>query len=256
MTSDTQIAGQLAKEAGQLLLSIRASVGRLALDRRELGRYADQRSNAFILDRLAVERPDDGVLSEEALDDPARLAASRVWIVDPLDGTRGYMIGRHEWAVHVALWESGAGITSAAVALPAIDRVFTTETVDMTPWNSGPRRSRTTILVSPTTPPTFAQAVAWEIGADLATMGSAGAKAMAVLCDEADAYLLLSGQGEWDSAAPVGVLQAAGFHASRVDGSDLIYNQPDPYIPDFLVCRPELATTLLSAIAQVGARPQ
>ena len=207
-------------------------------------------------DRLAVERPDDGVLSEEAPDDPARLAASRVWIVDPLDGTRGYMVGRHEWAVHVALWESGAGITSAAVALPAIDRVFTTETVDRTPWNSGPRRSRPTILVSPTTPPTFAQAVAWEIGADLATMGSAGAKAMAVLCDEADAYLLLSGQGEWDSAAPVGVLQAAGFHASRIDGSDLIYNQPDPYIPDFLMCRPELAATLLSAIARVGAGAQ
>jgi 3'(2'), 5'-bisphosphate nucleotidase len=255
-TSDSALAGQLAAEAGELLLSLRTGVGRLAIDRRELGRYADWRSNALILERLAAERPDDAVLSEEARDDGSRLASTRVWIIDPLDGTREFMMGRNDWAVHVALWEAGAGITAAAVGLPAFDQVFATDSVDpvdianAAPWLSSPEGSRPFILVSPTRPPWFAPFVAREVGADLATMGSAGAKAMAVLCGEAVAYLHASGQQEWDSAAPVGVLRAAGFHASRIDGSDLVYNQPDPYVPDFLLCRADLAEPLLGAIAR------
>jgi 3'(2'), 5'-bisphosphate nucleotidase len=260
--SDAALAGRLAAEAGELLLSVRASVGRLAIDRRQLGRYADRRSNELILERLAAERPGDAVLSEEERDDGSRLTSSRVWIIDPLDGTREFMIGRNDWAVHVALWESGAGITAAAVALPAFGQVFATDSVDplaapgagQSP-RAGPtppagERSRPLILVSPTRPPWFAPFVADQVGAGLATMGSAGAKAMAVLCGEAAAYLHAAGQQEWDSAAPVGVLQAAGFHASRIDGSELVYNQPDPYVPDFLLCRPDLAQPLLAAIAR------
>lgn len=253
VTSDTQLASRIAGEAGELLLSIRSSVGRLAIDPRELGRYADERSNALILDQLAAQRPGDAVLSEEATDDPVRLSADRVWIVDPLDGTRGYMVGRDDWAVHVALWESGSGITAAAVALPAIEQVYASDTVGPAPWQPGAQRRRPIILVSPSGPPSFASAVAREVHADLGAMGSAGAKAMAVLCNKADAYLHVTGQGEWDSAAPVGVLRAAGFHASRIDGSDLIYNQRHPYIADSLLCRPEWAPTLLAGIARVRA---
>jgi 3'(2'), 5'-bisphosphate nucleotidase len=255
-TSDAALAGQVAAEAGDLLLGLRQGVGRLALDRWQLGRYADQRANALILERLAAERPDDAVLSEEAYDDGSRLSASRVWIIDPLDGTREFMMGRDDWAVHVALWESGAGITAAAVALPAFGQVFSTDTVSPLPtagaggWPPGPEQPRSFILVSPTRPPWFAPFVAGRVGAQLATMGSAGAKAMMVLCGQAVAYLHAAGQQEWDSAAPVGVLQAAGFHASRIDGSDLVYNQPDPYVPDFLLCQPDLAKALLAAIAQ------
>ncbi len=257
--SDSALAGQLATEAGELLLSLRDSVGRLAIDRRALGWYADQRSNALILERLAAERPEDAVMSEEAHDDLSRLASTRVWIIDPLDGTREFMIGRNDWAVHVALWESGAGITAAAVALPAFDLVFATDTVDPAPASlagvspSAQEQTRPLILVSPTRPPWFAPFVARQLGADLATMGSAGAKAMAVLCGDAVAYMHAAGQQEWDSAAPVGVLQAAGFHASRIDGSNLVYNQPDPYVPDFLICRPELAEPLLDGIARAVA---
>ncbi len=253
--SDSALAGQLAVEAGELLLSLRAGVGRLAIDRRSLGQYADWRSNALILERLAAQRPGDAVLSEEAPDDRRRLTSTRVWIIDPLDGTREFMMGRDDWAVHVALWESGAGITAAAVALPAFDRVFATDSVDPTAvsgarlWSPAHEPTRPLILVSPTRPPWFSPFVAQQVGAELATMGSAGAKAMAVLCGEAVAYLHAAGQQEWDSAAPVGVLRAAGFHASRIDGSELIYNQPDPYVSDFLICRPELADRLLAAIA-------
>lgn len=254
-TTDSALAGQLATEAGELLLSLRAGVGRLAVDRWQLGRYADLRSNALILERLAGERPEDAVLSEEARDDGSRLGASRLWIIDPLDGTREFMIGRDDWAVHVALWESGAGITAAAVALPAFEQVFVTDSVDLVKAAGAAtapaqERPRPLILVSPTRPPWFAPFVAHEVGAQLATMGSAGAKAMMVLCGQAVAYLHAAGQQEWDSAAPVGVLQAAGFHASRIDGSELVYNQPDPYVPDFLLCRPELAEPLLAAIAR------
>jgi 3'(2'), 5'-bisphosphate nucleotidase len=215
-----------------------------------LGQHADRRANTLILDRLAAARPGDAVLSEEAVDDPIRLSSSRVWIIDPLDGTRAYMIGRNDWAVHVALWESGSGITAAAVALPAFDRVFSTNALDGATPPSRRASTRPLLLVSPTRPPWFAPAVAREVGGDLATMGSAGAKAMAVLCGEADAYLHAAGQQEWDSAAPVGVLQAAGYHASRIDGSELVYNKANPYVPDFLFCRPELAETLLGAIAR------
>lgn len=242
--TDARLAADIAEQAGALLLDIRRS----GMEGAALGREGDLRANELILSRLAASRPDDAVLSEESADSPARLEAARVWIVDPLDGTREYaMAGRPDWAVHVALWEAGRGLTAAAVAQPAIGQVFASDR----PRRPAPTgREGSIIVVSDSRPPDFAVPVADDVGATVAPMGSAGAKAMAVLQGEADAYLHAGGQWEWDSAAPVGVLLASGFHASRLDGSDLVYNRAHPYLPDLVICRPELAGPLLAALAR------
>lgn len=244
--TDVELAADLARRAGELLLGLRASS---ALAGKELGKRGDHDANVLLLTGLAAERPDDAVLSEESVDSPARLTAERVWIIDPLDGTREYgMPGRDDWAVHVALWSRGTGITAAAVAQPSLGTVYTT--------SSGTRPAEPNeppvFLVSDSRPPEFAAPVAAELGATLRPMGSAGAKAMAVLRGDADAYLHAGGQWEWDSAAPVGVALAAGLHATRVDGSALVYNSAHPYLPDLLICRPELAARTLAAIAAAG----
>ena len=241
---DARLAADLAGQAGDLLLALRHASG---LSGKELGKRGDADSNTLLLRELAEARPHDAVLSEESVDSPERLAADRVWIIDPLDGTREYgMPGRDDWAVHVALWERNSGITAAAVAQPSLDVVYASDTarVERRP------RPRMRFLVSDSRPPAFAAPVAEKLGADLAPMGSAGAKAMAVVRGDADAYLHAGGQWEWDSAAPVGVALAAGLHASRVDGSPLVYNSAHPYLPDLLICRPELADGLLTAIAE------
>lgn len=240
--TDARLSARLAEEAGALLLAVRPTAAG-----QELGRRGDTESNALLLDRLAAARPGDAVLSEESTDDRARLDADRVWIVDPLDGTREYMLpGRDDWAVHVALWERDRGLTAAAVAMPALGAVYASD--DPPPAATGPGGGPV-ILVSDSRPPAWAPAVAAEVGGRLATMGSAGAKAMAVLRGDADAYVHSGGQWEWDSAAPVGVALAAGLHASRVDGSPLAYNQPNPYLPDLVICRAGLAAPLLRALA-------
>lgn len=245
--TDARLAARLAGEAGELLSDLRSD----DLYRDELGDAGDAKSNRFLLRELAKHRPADAVLSEESADSPARLTSARVWIIDPLDGSREFGIPlRTDWAVHVALWQAGRGITDAAVAQPELeDAAYATDDVRAAP-SSWPR----VILVSDTRPPPFAAAVAAAIGADLEPMGSAGAKAMAVLRGEACAYLHAGGQWEWDSAAPVGVARAAGLHASRIDGSPLRYNNAPPYLPDLLICVPDLADAILEAIAvQTGA---
>jgi len=242
---DALLAAELASRAGDRLLTIRAAGS--PDEPRELGRAGDQGSNEFLLAELARQRPADAVLSEESADDPARLAAERVWIVDPLDGTREFTLpGRDDWAVHVALHTAEHGITAAAVAMPALGRVWSS--ADPGP-HPRPQRDRPRILVSDSRPLDFARPVADAVGADLAPMGSAGAKAMAVLRGDADAYLHAGGQYEWDSAAPVGVVVAAGLVACRIDGSPLRYNQPRPYLPDLVICWPDLAQPVLAAIA-------
>jgi 3'-phosphoadenosine 5'-phosphosulfate (PAPS) 3'-phosphatase len=239
---DVELAADLARRAGALLLSLRMSSG---LEGKELGKRGDHDSNELLLAEFATHRPDDAVLSEESADSAARLSADRVWIIDPLDGTREYgMPPRDDWAVHVALWTRGAGITAAAVAQPSRDVVYTNESRAVAADND-PKL----FLVSDSRPPAFAAPVAEALGALLQPMGSAGAKAMAVLRGDADAYLHAGGQWEWDSAAPVGVVVGAGLHASRVDGSPLEYNRAHPYLPDLLICRAELAQPLVAAIA-------
>ena len=202
------------------------------------------------LDRL---RPGDAVLSEEGKDDPARLSARRVWIVDPLDGTREFgEADRTDWAVHVALWQDG-DLVAGAVALPAQGRVLSTVPggvpVVSPPAAGQPLR----ILVSRSRPPEFVQRLAGSVGGVLMPLGSAGAKAAAVIAGDADVYVHSGGQYEWDSAAPVAVARAAGLHASRVDGSALRYNEPSPYVPDLLLCHPAEAASLLAAIAASNA---
>ena len=242
--TDTRLAARLAARAGELLLELRATSGLVG---KQLGARGDADANAYLLRELASARSDDAVLSEEAADSPARLANRRVWIVDPLDGTREFaMPGRSDWAVHVALWEAGRGITAAAVAQPALGAVYASDDVRTVHVE----RQRPVIVVSDSRPPGFAPAVAATLGAELLRMGSAGAKAMAVVRGDADAYLHAGGQWEWDSAAPVGVAQAAGLTASRISGAALEYNQPHPYVPDLLVCRPELAQQLIQTIAE------
>jgi 3'(2'), 5'-bisphosphate nucleotidase len=253
MTSDDdRIAAELAEQAGRRLLDLRADGG--APD--DLRKAGDRLSHDFLAEQLAARRPGDAVLSEEGRDDPARLSASRVWIVDPLDGTREFgEPGRTDWAVHVALWERGS-LTAGAVALPAQGQVLSTAAPPALPpaaaagTSPGPGLR---VVVSRTRPPAFLDRLRDFADVTLMPLGSAGAKAAAVLRGEADAYVHAGGQYEWDSAAPVAVAQAAGLHASRIDGSDLAYNQPDPVLPDILICPTALARPLLDAIGATGA---
>ncbi len=307
ISEDDRLAHELADQAGQLLLALRAAGGEAG----QLRRDGDRRSHEFLAAQLAAARPGDALLSEEGLDDAARLSADRVWIVDPLDGTREFgEPGRTDWAVHVALWERGE-LTAGAVALPAQGRILSTAVSGGTVPSgtvpggtvpggdvpggdvpggavpggavpggdvraaaasarpgAGPGRlpgagpsglpdaepgpaDELRFVVSRTRPPEFVQRLAEKVTARLLPLGSAGAKAAAVIGGEADAYVHSGGQHEWDSAAPVAVARAAGLHTSRIDGSKLVYNQAVPSVPDILICRAALAGMLLEAIGYV-----
>jgi 3'(2'), 5'-bisphosphate nucleotidase len=251
MMDDHRLAHDLAAQSGELLLALRERGG----DPRELRDAGDRRSHEFLASQLSQLRPGDAVLSEEGRDDLARLTANRVWIVDPLDGTREFgEPDRTDWAVHVALWERGAqtagALAAGAVALPAQGRVLSTAQPPAAPPAPAPG-APVRVLVSRTRPPAFLDRLAERIELTLIPMGSAGAKAAAVITGDADAYLHSGGQYEWDSAAPVAVAQAAGLHTSRLDGSPLIYNQADPSLPDILICPAGLAGTLLDCLRAV-----
>ena len=241
--SDAELAARTAEAACGLLARLRAG----ARARSALGAEADRRANALILGALGRWRPEDGILSEESPDGPERLGKSRVWIVDPLDGTREYVEGRDDWAVHVALAIDGEP-AAGAVAVPTGDRLFRTDDV------AAPllERKRLPILVvSRTRPPAEAQPLAEALGAQIRRIGSAGAKAMAVVAGEADIYFHSGGQHEWDNCAPVAVARAAGLHVSRRDGSPLVYNRAPPFVPDLLICRPDLAAPALEALGRL-----
>jgi 3'(2'), 5'-bisphosphate nucleotidase len=246
---DDELAGRIAEEAGQVLRELRRHTG--IDDPKALGQEGDRRSNELIMAALFEARPDDAVLSEEGDDTtgrPDRAGARRVWVIDPLDGTREYSEGRDDFAVHVGLAVDGLPMVGA-VALPGEHLVFVTgarrsRARALAPRPEGPLR----IVVSRTRPPVEASRVAARLDAELVPMGSAGAKVMAVLRGTVDAYLHSGGQYEWDSAAPVAVAHAYGAYAARLDGSALIYNRPDPWLPDLLVCRPELSGPILDAL--------
>lgn len=245
-SADDQLAYELANQAGSRLLRLRERLG--FDDPQLLRREGDRLAHEHLYGALATARPDDAVLSEEGADDQRRTRCPRVWIVDPLDGTREFAeAGRADWAVHVGLWEQGV-LTAGAVALPARGRTLTA---------AGPGRCAEParlprIAVSRTRPPELVTRVAADLGGELVPCGSAGAKVAAVLEGDADAYIHAGGQYEWDSAAPVAVALAAGAHCSRLDGSAPVYNRPDPSVPDLLVCHPGLAPTLLAAAARAG----
>lgn len=235
--TDAELAAHLADVAGKLLLQVRAC-GLMTL--KALGKAGDNTANQYLIHAIAEQRPDDGLLSEESKDTDARLSKSRVWIIDPVDGTREYGEARTDWAVHVALAVDGVA-TIGAVALPGLDLVLRSDQPAPLPPAANPPR----MVVSRTRPAAEALAVAEAIGAKLIPMGSAGAKAMAIVRGEAEIYLHTGGQYEWDSCAPVAVAAAYGLHVSRADGSPLVYNQRDTYMPDLLICRPEWTTRVI-----------
>lgn len=249
---DHRLAAELAAEAGELLVELRGRLAARGAPAPMLKAEGDRRAHRFLADRLAAARPGDAVLSEEAPDDRARLEADRVWIIDPLDGTREFSEPpRADWAVHVALVVDQRPV-AGAVALPAAGLTFSTLAAPELPASSDGGPPRLAASRNRITFPVLAAAEA--LGAELVLMGSAGAKAMAVVQGQADAYLHSGGQWEWDSCAPVAVAAAAGCFASRLDGSELRYNQPDPYLPDLIICRQELASALLEAVG-AGVRP-
>ena len=239
--SDVRLAERLAQEAGEILLALQKQGD---LEGKALGKEGDARANEMLMRELRATRPDDAILCEEEKDSEARLSSSRVWIVDPLDGTREYSEGRSDWAVHVALAIDGVA-TVGAVALPGLDMTISSaKPIRLKNLNTPPK-----MLVSRTRPAVEAVSVAEAIGAELLPMGSAGAKAMAVVPGEADIYLHTGGQYEWDNCAPVAVAQAAGLYCARVDGSPMRYNAQDNYLPDLLICRQELVEAAKAAIA-------
>jgi 3'(2'), 5'-bisphosphate nucleotidase len=240
--TDAELAADLALSAGRILMDLRES-GKF--EGKALGKAGDEAANVFLVRALREQRPDDGLLSEESKDTAARLDKSRVWIVDPVDGTREYGEGRSDWAVHVALAIDGVA-SIGAVALPGLDGglVLRTDKIDEFPGYDGPPR----LVVSRTRPAAEAVSVAERLRGELVPMGSAGAKAMAVVRGEAEIYLHSGGQFEWDSCAPVAVASAYGLHCSRIDGSPLVYNQQDTYMPDLLICRTEWADKVFALL--------
>lgn len=241
VAEDATLSRAVAEGAGAILLLLQRSG---LFEGKALGKAGDRVANAFIMEALKAQRPDDVVLSEEEASDLSRLKASRVWIVDPLDGTREYGEGRSDWAVHIALAIDGKAVVGA-VALPALGETLCTAGCAPAVTNAG----RLRMLVSRTRPAAEALAVAEALNAELLPMGSAGAKAMAVVRGEADIYLHSGGQYEWDNCAPAAVAEAAGLHVSRIDGSPLAYNRENPFLPDLLICPKPLAAQILALIA-------
>ena len=246
VADDHLLAAWSATVAGERLEQLRGE----GLQGRDLKDAGDQLGHTILMDLLATYRPDDAVLSEEGKDDKVRLTRRRVWIVDPLDGTREYSEPpRDDWAVHVALWEDG-DLVAGAVAQPGMSTTFSTaEPPVVPPRDDGAPR----IAVSRTRPPAFVDVLAGRIGAELVPMGSAGAKVISVVRDVTDIYVHAGGQYEWDSAAPVAVARAAGLYTGRADGAPLAYNQDDVWLPDLLVCRPELAETVSGFVREYWA---
>jgi 3'(2'), 5'-bisphosphate nucleotidase len=239
--TDPELAAELAGQAGRLLLELQQSG---QFDGKALGQEGDQIANAYLCQALREHRPHDALLSEEEKDCESRCSVSRVWIIDPLDGTREYGEGRSDWAVHVALAVDGVPMVGA-VALPGLAVTLCSGKPASLKAVNRPLK----MLVSRSRPAAEAVAVAKKLDAELLPMGSAGAKAMAVVRGEADIYLHTGGQYEWDNCAPVAVAQAAGLHCSRIDGSPMRYNNRDPYLPDLLICRKELVEDVMNALA-------
>lgn len=243
--TDHELAGRIAHEAGRMLVTLRLDLLRQGYHYWDLKDEGDVAGHRFIHDAITAARPEDVILSEEAADDRQRLAAKRVWIIDPIDGTNEFAEPpRHDWAIHIALWEQG-DLTTAAVALPALDLTFHVSPASVLPDRT---RLRPRLVTSRTRNPYSAVVVAQALGCDVVRLGSAGAKAMAVVMGEADIYVHDGGMYQWDSAAPSAVAKAAGLHVSRIDGSPLTYNEASLWLPDLLICRPELAEPAIAAL--------
>lgn len=243
--TDQQLASRVATEAGVMLVNLRDELVAEGVHYWDLKDEGDVAGHRYIMSALTASRPDDVILSEEAADNRKRLSADRVWIIDPIDGTNEFAEHpRHDWAIHIALWESGE-LTAASVALPTLGITFDASPAAVVPPST---REKPLLVTSRSRNPYCAVMVANALGCDVARLGSAGAKAMAIVMGEADIYVHDGGMYQWDSAAPAAVAKAAGLHVSRIDGSELKYNQESLWLPDFLVCRIELAEPALKAL--------
>ena len=243
--TDQQLASRIATEAGVMLVNLRDELVAEGIHYWDLKDEGDVAGHRYIMSALTAARPDDVILSEEAADNRKRLSADRVWIIDPIDGTNEFAEHpRHDWAIHIALWESGE-LTAASVALPTLGITFDASPAAVVPPST---REKPLLVTSRSRNPYCAVMVANALGCDVARLGSAGAKAMAIVMGEADIYVHDGGMYQWDSAAPAAVAKAAGLHVSRIDGSELKYNQESLWLPDFLVCRTELAEPALKAL--------
>lgn len=243
--TDQQLASRVATEAGVMLVELRDELVAEGIHYWDLKDEGDIAGHRYIMSALTAARPDDVILSEEAADNRKRLSAERVWIIDPIDGTNEFAEHpRHDWAIHIALWESGE-LTAASVALPTLGITFDASPAAVVPPST---REKPLLVTSRSRNPYCAVMVANALGCDVARLGSAGAKAMAIVMGEADIYVHDGGMYQWDSAAPAAVAKAAGLHVSRIDGSELKYNQESLWLPDFLVCRVELAEPALKAL--------
>ena len=243
--TDQQLASRVATEAGAMLVELRDELVAEGIHYWDLKDEGDVAGHRYIMSALTAARPDDVILSEEAVDNRRRLSAERVWIIDPIDGTNEFAEHpRHDWAIHIALWETGE-LTAASVALPTLGITFDASPAAVVPPST---RAKPLLVTSRSRNPYCAVMVANALGCDVARLGSAGAKAMAVVMGEADIYVHDGGMYQWDSAAPSAVAKAAGLHVSRIDGSPLKYNQESLWLPDFLVCRTELAEPALNAL--------
>lgn len=243
--TDQQLASRIATQAGIMLVELRDELAIEGIHYWDLKDEGDVAGHRYIIDALTQARPDDVILSEEAADNRRRLSAERVWIIDPIDGTNEFAEPpRYDWAIHIALWEKGK-LTVGSVALPTLGITFDADPAPIVPPST---RERPLLVTSRTRNPYCAVKVANALGCDVARLGSAGAKAMAVVMGEADIYVHDGGMYQWDSAAPSAVAAAAGLHVSRTDGSSLIYNEESLWLPDFLVCRPEFAEAALRAL--------
>lgn len=243
--TDQQLASRVATEAGAMLVELRDALVAEGIHYWDLKDEGDVAGHRYIMSALTAARPDDVILSEEAADNRKRLNATRVWIIDPIDGTNEFAEHpRHDWAIHIALWEAGE-LTAASVALPTLGITFDASPAAVVPPST---RAKPLLVTSRSRNPYCAVMVANALGCDVARLGSAGAKAMAVVMGEADIYVHDGGMYQWDSAAPSAVAKAAGLHVSRIDGSPLKYNQESLWLPDFLVCRTELAEPALKAL--------
>ncbi len=243
--TDQQLASRVATEAGVMLVDLREELVTEGIHYWDLKDEGDVAGHRYIMSALTTARPDDVILSEEAADNRRRLSAERVWIIDPIDGTNEFAEHpRHDWAIHIALWESGE-LTAASVALPTLGITFDASPAAQVPPS---KRDKPLLVTSRSRNPYCAVMVANALGCDVARLGSAGAKAMAIVMGEADIYVHDGGMYQWDSAAPSAVAKAAGLHVSRIDGSELKYNQESLWLPDFLVCRTEFAEAALKAL--------
>lgn len=243
--TDQQLASRVATEAGVMLVDLREELVTEGIHYWDLKDEGDVAGHRYIMSALTTARPDDVILSEEAADNRRRLSAERVWIIDPIDGTNEFAEHpRHDWAIHIALWESGE-LTAASVALPTLGITFDASPAAKVPPS---KRDKPLLVTSRSRNPYCAVMVANALGCDVARLGSAGAKAMAIVMGEADIYVHDGGMYQWDSAAPSAVAKAAGLHVSRIDGSELKYNQESLWLPDFLVCRTEFAEAALKAL--------